>query len=119
MSSVDLDAIVTCLFFFSRPGAHLDLHSFPTRRSSDLIEVVFQPARRQYRRERADRQVGLCPGQVGAHDDVATAAPRSEEHTSELQSRVDLVCRLLLEKKNVMTGLYRSFTHEIRRRWIS
>src|SRR5207247_8713474 len=27
-------------------------------------------------------------------------AARSEEHTSELQSRVDLVCRLLLEKKN-------------------
>src|SRR5207249_7777937 len=26
-------------------------------------------------------------------------APRSEEHTSELQSRFDLVCRLLLEKK--------------------
>src|SRR5699024_11546883 len=29
----------------------------------------------------------------------APAAPRSEEHTSELQSRFDLVCRLLLEKK--------------------
>src|SRR5699024_12745142 len=28
------------------------------------------------------------------------AVPRSEEHTSELQSRFDLVCRLLLEKKN-------------------
>src|SRR5207249_6118159 len=28
------------------------------------------------------------------------AAARSEEHTSELQSRFDLVCRLLLEKKN-------------------
>src|SRR6266513_3499512 len=27
---------------------------------------------------------------------------RSEEHTSELQSRFDLVCRLLLEKKNIM-----------------
>src|SRR6266536_6288442 len=27
-------------------------------------------------------------------------SPRSEEHTSELQSRVDLVCRLLLEKQN-------------------
>src|SRR5699024_11368545 len=27
------------------------------------------------------------------------SAPRSEEHTSELQSRFDLVCRLLLEKK--------------------
>src|SRR5438874_8366736 len=30
---------------------------------------------------------------------AAVAAPRSEEHTSELQSRRDLVCRLLLEKK--------------------
>src|SRR5438105_9365728 len=30
----------------------------------------------------------------------AGTEPRSEEHTSELQSRVDLVCRLLLEKKN-------------------
>src|SRR5438105_9566435 len=30
---------------------------------------------------------------------VAAVSPRSEEHTSELQSRVDLVCRLLLEKK--------------------
>src|SRR5206468_12755992 len=29
--------------------------------------------------------------------------PRSEEHTSELQSRSDLVCRLLLEKKKVLT----------------
>src|SRR5438067_7104638 len=28
-----------------------------------------------------------------------TGVPRSEEHTSELQSRFDLVCRLLLEKK--------------------
>src|SRR5690349_25150483 len=32
-------------------------------------------------------------------DDVARAVVRSEEHTSELQSRRDLVCRLLLEKK--------------------
>src|SRR5438132_9600998 len=31
---------------------------------------------------------------------VAAAAWRSEEHTSELQSHSDLVCRLLLEKKN-------------------
>src|SRR5437868_9991067 len=29
-------------------------------------------------------------------------APRSEEHTSELQSRFDLVCRLLLEKKKII-----------------
>src|SRR5690349_22821478 len=30
---------------------------------------------------------------------ASSATPRSEEHTSELQSRRDLVCRLLLEKK--------------------
>src|SRR3712207_8569349 len=33
---------------------------------------------------------------------------RSEEHTSELQSRQYLVCRLLLEKKNIITSLPRS-----------
>src|SRR5690349_23894223 len=35
--------------------------------------------------------------ELGAHR--SARAPRSEEHTSELQSRRDLVCRLLLEKK--------------------
>src|SRR5699024_11532448 len=34
----------------------------------------------------------------------AQKGARSEEHTSELQSRFDLVCRLLLEKKNAHTG---------------
>src|SRR5699024_12737358 len=33
-----------------------------------------------------------------------TPAARSEEHTSELQSRFDLVCRLLLEKKKIFTS---------------
>src|SRR5699024_12075822 len=44
----------------------------------------------------------LLPNNLPAHDDRRTAAAdRSEEHTSELQSRFDLVCRLLLEKKKV------------------
>src|SRR5690348_17985101 len=34
------------------------------------------------------------------------AGQRSEEHTSELQSPVHLVCRLLLEKKNVSSSLF-------------
>src|SRR3989442_9193026 len=42
---------------------------------------------------------------VGRHREegrgAATGVVRSEEHTSELQSRPHLVCRLLLEKKNV------------------
>src|SRR5436309_12637228 len=36
------------------------------------------------------------------HDHDAATGPRSEEHTSELQSRENLVCRLLLEKKNIL-----------------
>src|SRR5256884_8390960 len=41
------------------------------------------------------------PGNPAALDaNVVAVAPRSEEHTSELQSRLHLVCRLLLEKKN-------------------
>src|SRR5690349_22986923 len=36
-------------------------------------------------------------------------ANRSEEHTSELQSRRDLVCRLLLEKKNRHSGRFASY----------
>src|SRR2546422_4956802 len=41
--------------------------------------------------------VGIGPTDFGARD--AAEGERSEEHTSELQSRLHLVCRLLLEKK--------------------
>src|SRR5437867_4665348 len=44
--------------------------------------------------------------QLGQCLDAANPAdPRSEEHTSELQSPYDLVCRLLLEKKKTYTAL--------------
>src|SRR2546421_4817428 len=36
---------------------------------------------------------------------------RSEEHTSELQSRSDLVCRLLLEKKKTITNIETNINH--------
>src|SRR5207249_5171507 len=39
------------------------------------------------------------PRQRGGDDHAPDQLTRSEEHTSELQSRFDLVCRLLLEKK--------------------
>src|SRR5204863_4237144 len=39
--------------------------------------------------------------------------PRSEEHTSELQSRRDLVCRLLLEKKNARDTAHHRTVHEV------
>src|SRR5437899_10190513 len=47
------------------------------------------------------RELTHRPGQVrgGLHLDRQVGSPRSEEHTSELQSLRHLVCRLLLEKK--------------------
>src|SRR5437868_7472732 len=49
---------------------------------------------------RARRHPSAAPVPEGAGGQGGTgAALRSEEHTSELQSRFDLVCRLLLEKK--------------------
>src|SRR5690349_22417569 len=47
----------------------------------------------------ADAELGVDVAQVGL--DGLRAEHRSEEHTSELQSRRDLVCRLLLEKKKI------------------
>src|SRR2546422_1812176 len=54
--------------------------------------------------EEAKRTIAEClgvePGQV-----IFTSGGRSEEHTSELQSRLHLVCRLLLEKKKKSNAL--------------
>src|SRR5690349_23758702 len=50
------------------------------------------------------RGIGLQPDQAAALFPQPQAfLHRSEEHTSELQSRRDLVCRLLLEKKKILT----------------
>src|SRR5206468_10770228 len=81
--------------------------SFPTRRSSDLAALADQlggPVRLACAGEIpqifADCEWGgLVPfGTLYGLPTLLDA--RSEEHTSELQSRSDLVCRLLLEKKN-------------------
>src|SRR5437868_8610727 len=45
------------------------------------------------------------------HFELKLGSKRSEEHTSELQSRFDLVCRLLLEKKKNITIVLRRSTH--------
>src|SRR5438034_3339849 len=58
--------------------------------------------RRGRPRARAPRRARAPPPARSPRDAAATPARarRSEEHTSELQSHSDLVCRLLLEKKN-------------------
>src|SRR5699024_12121468 len=89
----------------------LPLRSFPTRRSSDLylLDPRIVPGTRWITGANVDgRHVfDLVAGRdftsdgtiEGADVRAGDPAPRSEEHTSELQSRFDLVCRLLLEKK--------------------
>src|SRR5436853_6644409 len=81
-------------FFFYWSADHPDLHSFPTRRSSDL---TIQEAPSADRDRHRCSWVALC---------IVRSVPpcsrcRSEEHTSELQSLRHLVCRLLLEKKKI------------------
>src|SRR5690349_23738148 len=50
----------------------------------------------------------VIAAQVGYGNYRLSSTARSEEHTSELQSRRDLVCRLLLEKKNKSTLIHTS-----------
>src|SRR5699024_12680465 len=72
------------------------LHSFPTRRSSDLpVESLLTHNLSPRVNDWFIEQVKHVP----PDDHGVAAKARSEEHTSELQSRFDLVCRLLLEKK--------------------
>src|SRR5436305_7548124 len=87
------------------------LCSFPTRRSADLPAdgegwerfdgaVLSGPRSRHHLIE--------TPGRsplAGNHFRPGGLRPRSEEHTSELQSRPHLVCRLLLDKKRQTIAL--------------
>src|SRR5207248_11448929 len=83
---------VDCSFFFYGALHHRALHSFPTRRSSDLAGTLLR--------------AGLGEDELGAALELEPKCRglrsllRSEEHTSELQSPYEIVCRLLLEKKN-------------------
>src|SRR5205807_9828557 len=102
-------------FLLYSSGPNRALHSFPTRRSSDL--------RGQRRLAHAEGHAVCAPGiaapdpgsectrgdrhsqrpdrsrRAGGDDLRYLGRDRSEEHTSELQSPCNLVCRLLLEKK--------------------
>src|SRR5438445_4483808 len=78
-----LRTVLLSIFCLSSSGPPEDLLSFPTRRSSDLVGAH---ARRWH----------ILP--YHALRDSDSPLERSEEHTSELQSRQYLVCRPLLEK---------------------
>src|SRR5699024_12736811 len=107
-----LSSLVRALSLCHVCRANYLLNSFPTRRSSDLrnwLSAIFwipgNIATWDYffsKNSTADSNYFIWTPIKYADDyesRVRTTVPRSEEHTSELQSRFDLVCRLLLEKK--------------------
>src|SRR5437868_10770302 len=80
----------------------------PRAETRDTGERLAGHAPDAHRENARDRRAAALERQVGGgKSELPSAAlaghhpaARSEEHTSELQSRFDLVCRLLLEKKN-------------------
>src|SRR5690606_41722871 len=98
-----------CLFFFSRPVSPRDALSFPTRRSSDLDgdrsghKTGARPAKLLECRALSPLRIvswrPTVPAVCARSSVSMNFRSRSEEHTSELQSRENIVCRLLLEKK--------------------
>src|SRR5205814_2796766 len=105
-----LAAVCYTVFYFFYYAADPDLHSFPTRRSSDLGDAM-PPSVEAVAARRPDLVVlyragpNLTAAEQLERLGIRTVLldlnllERSEEHTSELQSLRHLVCRLLLEKK--------------------
>src|SRR5262249_59693843 len=100
------------LLLFYSYSYHRFLHSFPTRRSSDLSSNFVgrntgssagdTPLRTLSINSASRREIRAWVGPYPiSAPSAAYSGHRSEEHTSELQSLTNLVCRLLLEKKNI------------------
>src|SRR5207249_12280407 len=103
-----LHHLLCCSFFFYSSLHPRYLHSFPTRRSSDLlVSAPFRAAVTEAQLDPEEERASLTVAGFTSRPEVQRLnrngiyifVNRSEEHTSELQSRFDLVCRLLLEKK--------------------
>src|SRR5690349_22121310 len=101
-----MHGMVILLFFMARLPPRSTLFPYTTLfRSTDRGAAPGSgPVARSVRHDRC-----ACAGCLSAFGDTANTSmagtdARSEEHTSELQSRRDLVCRLLLEKKKKKTS---------------
>src|SRR5258706_2674227 len=107
--------LLFCFFFFN-DTATTEIYTLSLHDALPISDRAPQEARLGgaalvARRRRRRARLGRAPRDVAARRPVR----RSEEHTSELQSLTQLVCRLLLEKKktettSVKTPCYTSFT---------
>src|SRR2546429_6518459 len=99
-----------CFFFFFNDAAPPDISPLPLH-----APLPTAGRRSDTRRSKLNRLLAhVLPGGLLLLGAVV-AFGRSEEHTSELQSRLHLVCRLLLEKKNTQNHTNcRTCAHAVR-----
>src|SRR3712207_8358762 len=95
------DGSIQCLFFFFNDTATTEIYTLSLH---DALPICATTARRSAPRTRSRSTTRSCaarscPGSPASSPTTSGRGGRSEEHTSELQSRQYLVCRLLLEKK--------------------
>src|SRR2546422_5260415 len=83
------------LFFFFNDTATTEIYTLSLH---DALPISGELGRRRFRRGGGDLLVAVHQ-LANVLPELAQLGDRSEEHTSELQSRLHLVCRLLLEKK--------------------
>src|SRR5260370_32867780 len=88
-----LNRILPCklVFFFFNDTATTEIYTLSLHDALPIFSAE----------ERNNTVRALANDNSGASDFVRPGHVRSEEHTSELQSHLNLVCRLLLEKKNI------------------
>src|SRR2546430_7636113 len=87
--------ITSCLFFFN-DTATTEIYTLSLH---DALPI----SRSRHSRPETFSRSSACRGRLKAQPKEVHPDARSEEHTSELQSQSNLVCRLLLEKKKILS----------------
>src|SRR2546426_9136672 len=102
------------LFFFFNDTATTEIYTLSLHDALPILEAGHVTLQQSCLLQRERGFIGILRARMGEDD-----ASRSEEHTSELQSPCNLVCRLLLEKKkkeehysssSCISHLHRAFT---------
>src|SRR3712207_7379110 len=88
-----------CVLFFFNDTATTEIYTLSLHDALPISEMCRNPSVSASAFTTSMCGIGLCVAVPAGVGTSASSARRSEEHTSELQSRQYLVCRLLLEKK--------------------
>src|SRR3712207_9030134 len=100
-----MSTLVIMILFFFNDTATTEIYTLSLHDALPISGVTTRnPAPPNERASAASRGLAITPSQpecTAWRTRRSTSACRSEEHTSELQSRQYLVCRLLLEKKKI------------------